>query len=471
MVEYIKTSNRNVGENLIIVEKLNVELQRPLRVAHIGNIANNAYLAAKSQRELGLDAHCFSPDYTHVMGFPEWEECSFKRRLDLGAFDDFFPEIDFKRPKWFHSGSWEAIRKHFEQSSELPAPLDQIPLLKRASSLALFRLWKLFRPIGRKIIPYRHRAMVVNSLLIKLRKPGMAPALAVLKHFDIIHFYGPYNYMTQLINFNTPFLSTEHGTLRDYVFTEYEQSRYSRKGYLRSEKVLITNQDSLPAALRAGIDESKIEFTPHPSNENDLLNLRKRRSHMDLNNARIVVPARQVIRSDIDAGKGNYEIFSAIAICKKLDLKVKFQIPLWGDNVSDSVNYVRKLDIEDFIEWLPLLSRPMLKLYITEAVAVIDQLNVPAYGAIGADALAIGTPLLTHCGFENDLLAFGEIAPVMHSSMSTDIVRHLESILLSKFDFQAHALKSQLWYDKHLANDISTNVALNSYLSILDSRR
>jgi len=471
VVEFVKTCDRNVGQNLIIVEKLKVKLQRPLRVAHVGNIANNAYLAAKSQRELGLDSHCFSPDYTHVMGFPEWEECTFKRRSDLGAFQDFFPETDFKRPNWFHCGSWEDIRKHFEQSSGFPTSRDQIPLKMRALTVALFRFWKLFRPIGRRIIPYRHRSMVVNSLLIKLRKPGMVTALEVLKQFDIIHFYGPYNYMTQLIDFSTPFLSTEHGTLRDYIFTEYEQARHSRSGYLRSEKVLITNQDSLPAALRVGIDKSKIEFTPHPSNENGLLNLRRRRIHIDLISARVVVPARQVIRSDIDAGKGNYEIFSAIEICKRLDLKVKFQIPLWGDNVSESINYVRKLDIEDSIEWLPLLSRPMLKLYIAEAVAVIDQLNVPAYGAIGADALAIGTPLLTHSGFENDLLAFGEIAPIMHSSMSTDIVRHLDTLLLGKFDFQTHAIKSQLWYDKHLSNDISMNVALNSYLSILDSRR
>jgi len=50
---------------------------RPLRVLHIGNIANNAYINAKIQRRLGIDADVCCYDYYHVMGCPEWEDADF----------------------------------------------------------------------------------------------------------------------------------------------------------------------------------------------------------------------------------------------------------------------------------------------------------------------------------------------------------------------------------------------------------
>jgi glycosyltransferase involved in cell wall biosynthesis len=79
---------------------------RPLRVLHIGNIANNAYNNAKIQRRHGIDADVICHDYYHVMGTPEWEDADF--RGDVG--DPFYPDwwkVDlggFSRPAWFAQG-------------------------------------------------------------------------------------------------------------------------------------------------------------------------------------------------------------------------------------------------------------------------------------------------------------------------------------------------------------------------------
>lgn len=76
---------------------------RPLRVLHIGNIANNAYNNALIQRQRGIDAYVLSFDYYHIMATPEWEDADFSG--DIG--DDFFPDwwaVDlkgFERPRWF----------------------------------------------------------------------------------------------------------------------------------------------------------------------------------------------------------------------------------------------------------------------------------------------------------------------------------------------------------------------------------
>jgi len=73
--------------------------QRTLRILHIGNIANNAYLNAKILNQAGYD-------YYHIMGNPEWEEADFDGKVN----DQFYPDWSsvrlngFKRPKWFVQG-------------------------------------------------------------------------------------------------------------------------------------------------------------------------------------------------------------------------------------------------------------------------------------------------------------------------------------------------------------------------------
>src|SRR2546421_4301610 len=62
---------------------------RPLRVLHVGNIANNAYLNAKFLRQAGIDCHVLCYDYYEVASTPEWEEWDGR---------------GYSRPTWFVQG-------------------------------------------------------------------------------------------------------------------------------------------------------------------------------------------------------------------------------------------------------------------------------------------------------------------------------------------------------------------------------
>jgi Glycosyl transferases group 1 len=79
---------------------------RPLRVLHVGNIAGNAYVAAKKLREVGVAADVLASEWYHVMACPEWEELALRR--DWG--DDYAPQIaaadlaNYRRPRWFVQG-------------------------------------------------------------------------------------------------------------------------------------------------------------------------------------------------------------------------------------------------------------------------------------------------------------------------------------------------------------------------------
>ena len=78
---------------------------RPLRVLHIGNIANNAYNNALIQRRFGIEADVICYNYYHVMGCPEWEAASFDGNIDNMFPDWWATELGgWRRPDWFAQG-------------------------------------------------------------------------------------------------------------------------------------------------------------------------------------------------------------------------------------------------------------------------------------------------------------------------------------------------------------------------------
>ncbi len=86
--------------------RLNHALGRPLRVLHVGNIANNAYHNARLLNQIGIESSVIAYDYYHIMGCPEWEDADF----DGGFGDQFRPDWsqvnlqNFQRPRWFAQG-------------------------------------------------------------------------------------------------------------------------------------------------------------------------------------------------------------------------------------------------------------------------------------------------------------------------------------------------------------------------------
>ena len=64
----------NLDDALCWIESFREARGRPLRVLHIGNVANNAYNNAKLLNRAGLDCDVICYDYYHMMSCPEWED-------------------------------------------------------------------------------------------------------------------------------------------------------------------------------------------------------------------------------------------------------------------------------------------------------------------------------------------------------------------------------------------------------------
>jgi glycosyltransferase involved in cell wall biosynthesis len=128
------------------LDEFEQEHGRPLRVLHIGNIANNAYNNAKILRKIGVEADVMCHNYYHMMGTPEWEDANF-----IGKHgDDFFPDwwrVDlngFQRPTWFFQGPrelcFDAVNAKFVDPGQFKRAFTQLEL---ATSLICYRRSKL----------------------------------------------------------------------------------------------------------------------------------------------------------------------------------------------------------------------------------------------------------------------------------------------------------------------------------------
>lgn len=88
-----------------VIAELTRKLGRPLRVLHIGNIANNAYNNAVIQRQYGIEAEVLSYNYYHIMSCPEWEDARFRGHVDPNYPDWWSTNLKgWRRPDWFVQG-------------------------------------------------------------------------------------------------------------------------------------------------------------------------------------------------------------------------------------------------------------------------------------------------------------------------------------------------------------------------------
>jgi glycosyltransferase involved in cell wall biosynthesis len=95
----------NAGAGNPDLNAIEERLGRPLRVLHIGNIANNAYNNACIQRQYGIEADVLSYDYYHVMSTPEWEDAEFTGDIDANAPNWWGTSLKgWRRPDWFVQG-------------------------------------------------------------------------------------------------------------------------------------------------------------------------------------------------------------------------------------------------------------------------------------------------------------------------------------------------------------------------------
>lgn len=468
-----------------------------MKILHIGNIANNAYLAALGDRKNGMQAYVISPEYTHVMGFPFWEHEEIEIDKELHFQGDLLQQ-KYPCPDWFVYGTWDEIIEVFQKkilktrnlgklrgksNESLPEIIESRLQVENIFKI-LFKLIRFsidtLRPFAKKYLSDNINTWIANTYLVKLRKKMNTIFIKdiqnIVNEFDIIVFYGAANSIIGLYNLEIKyFISFEHGTLRDYIWTKYPAASESRKRYSESTCIMVSNQDNYQSAFQLmNQNEERVFRTPHPTTDDNLDQLRDIRlqnvSDLVLNKA-ILFPARHSYSKDIDIGKGFDQIIDVVESILKYDNKFKFIFVEWGEHLDLTKSILKKKGISNFVEWRPLMSRLLLKRTMAQSLYVVDQFNIPAYGGIVSDSLSVGTTIFSRKRDDLDLMHFGAISPVIGFQNVEDLVRKILAMSIKESDIIIQTKENIEWSDKYLSQNKATEIRNGAYKFLLNQRR
>jgi len=432
-----------------------------MRILHVGNIANNGYLAAKKEREHGYESYLINVNAHHVMMMPEWEELNVVFEYNQYEVKNL-KQFGAKIPSWVLSGTWSEIHAALIPTVESSKDATSKTNAKRNLNDFLSFMIKHFR----QWIPRKLRPFIAYNVLYRLRNFNEEKYITnIFGSFDYIVLYGPFCSLSKFIK-NNKYIAFEHGTLRNFVHTNYRLAKNTKLGFENAAVTLVSNQDCL--SLAQAICKNKVIKSPHPINDKNFYNERVLRNYYLTNNKResieVLVPARHTFSIATDVGKGNEAIYSAI---KKLFIEkenVIFHLIRWGENLPYAIKELEDIEKSGFVKWHNLMTRPKLREFMIKSDAVIDQLLIPAFGGISIDTIGLGVPLLTNHQDTIDIEYFGSVAPIFSVDSADSIVVSLKNLKkMTKNDQLVYFENSCNWFDQNLTSDLSLAARLKAY--------
>jgi glycosyltransferase involved in cell wall biosynthesis len=438
-----------------------------LRVLHVGNIANNAYLNAKLLRRAGVEADALCDEW-RIFCQPEWEEAELEgvfsadERLDAGAAAG-----RWTKPNW-------VLRP---QSSEADSPRTQ--LLKQRLLLvkelpALTRRRQELRSAYAPLRPLLgHDLGVLDLSRVSTWKRSLERQVgslrALFSEYDVVQLNGAYPAFIPLGLPRIPYVAFEHGTMRELPFEDTGRGRLLALGYRMSPKVLITNADVIEQARLLGVEDRCI-FTPHPLDEEKY------------------TPGPSKLRAEVEQ-----DGFDFVLLCpsrhdwhvKGLDRLLRAFAELvrsrrprsilllfdWGQEVGRSRELVQQLGIEPNVRW----SQPLPKLRLIDAYRaadiVLDQFLIGTFGAVAPEAMACGRPVVM--AFDPALHAwcFPTLPPIVNARTPEQIYRELTRLAGDEQRRLALGKAGREWVERHYGWRVAVDRQLAIYEELVKVHR
>jgi glycosyltransferase involved in cell wall biosynthesis len=408
---------------------------QPLRVLHVGNVGNNAYLNARFLRAAGVDCHVLSSDYYDRLATPEWE--------------------GHERPQWFAQGPLSVA------SAYLAALCDDDAANAR-------RLWRHLRA-SRAIPPrlrfgVRRARIAASSAKSALRSTRAAddrgatdadddlapyrPALPIWEElftrYDIVQAYAT-DPIWPFATGKHPYVAYEHGTLREFTSERDALSRLTTRAYRASDHTFVTNGDCLPHAERIGVPSFSAMIHP-----------------LDVDAHREDLSARSAeIRRSLDADvillcpmrhdwtvKGTDKHIRALPrILSRSSKRVVLTLCEWGVDVEKSRTLVDDLGCAPNVTWLPLLPRRELIATMKAADVVLDQMTLPHFDATVPQALAADVPVVMSYRSESTEWIVDEPAPILSAFTEDEIADAVETAVDPAWR-SAFSVRARDWIDR-----------------------
>jgi hypothetical protein len=469
---------------------------RPLRVLHVGNIANNAYLNGKFLRRAGIDCHVMSYDYYDPMATPEWEG-------------------DKPRPAWFVQGpsrmciayllaftegnTWSARGRRIQMAvaRKLLAPvalrqgrwrLHQLAVLwylrfRRSVRILLSRTYWLVSWVSNwwmRVFGLRIRSMFrrlsqggfaaaslasVSAIGSRSRSQeivdefdvsfaGRADRLIIdevkewlwrveewqrlFARYDVVQCYAT-DPIRALVAGKRPYVAFEHGTLRDFTLGDDPLHRLNALAYRSADHVFITNGDCLAYAERLGVER----YTPmvHPVDVEQHSRERPERTTHIRASLGAEVLLLCPLRHDWAIKGTDVHLRALPALVERHGPGTVLALCEWGAEVSRSAKLIAELGCAENVRWLPPLDRLALVDHIKASDVVLDQMALPHFGATAPQALAAGRPVVMSYDPSSTAWIAAEPAPILSAfdpaGVELAVDRALDPYWLSAFRVEA----------------------------------
>ncbi|MFM9975746.1 MAG: glycosyltransferase [Beijerinckiaceae bacterium] len=479
------------------VEALTAALGRPLRVLHIGNIANNGFNNARIQRAHGVAADVLCADNYHIMATPEWEEAPIRER----PADDFFPDwgaVDlgnYRRPRWFAAAPLADACRYLEAyaggddegAERLWRVMERerhILCSRRLPSRSRFFIRKIGLKLAyeRKKVEIRlglHQARVEDEArlhgalhLAAIKRlwgeqkgewpfpakaedfahywERIAPVARLLPHYDIIQGYAQDGIWALLMG--RAYAAYEHGTLRQLPFEDHAVGRLVALVYGLADQVFVTNSDVLPSIARLGLEAQRVHCLPHAFDEQKLTGWRDAHPAIIPASDEVVFfsPTRQHWRdADMSLTKGNDIMLHAAGRLWASGRRFRIILVEWGQDVVASKQLIHALGLDQAVRWVPPMGKQDLWRAYCFSHAVLDQFVLPALGGVGFETLALGCRLISRTDPPTLAGFFGASPPVLPAASIDDVAASLARVIDDPQDNAAIGPAGRVWIETY----------------------
>lgn len=459
-----------------------------MKVAHIGNTANNAYLNAKFLRRIGVEADAYYVCADFGMGHPEWEDAAFDAEVDVYNPPDW-SRVHFTngyvRPEWAipmdgasSAGAARpvasAVRRRMSRRlaslvyGEGGGPVARVSL---AGLLVARKAYAAFRLLS----PERRRARgeaagLVRTLREELAEAGISVRIGVgdvlgyrfvpecrrlARSYDVLQLYGGDAVKGPLLGKGARYVTFEHGTMRFTPFADTREGKLLAESYRRAAAVLITNADCLLAADRLGIDPRRRRFVPHPVDEEKYCpgetSLRGELSECYEADHIFLCPTRHDwgwLRGDSKRVEKALRAFVRFVRARPRSLLILCE---WGHEVGRSKRLLEESGVAGKVLWVRPLPKMRLLDFYRAADAVLDQFSdsIGSFGALTAEALSCGKPVITYLNRSVHERCFREQPPTLDALEEDEILQRMIEVADDRAHAEEVGRRSREWILAH----------------------
>jgi len=484
------------------LKRVEEKLGRPLRVLHIGNIANNAYNNAKIMRRYGVEADVLSLNSYHVTSTPEWEEGAIVALAGTPQAPDWrLTKLrdGYKRPDWFIEGPGRLCIPYLNarKRNRLAAAFLGALLGLHNSVHSAQRGWRhalaSLLPLARAALRWGTRnsrpaastpsAPETQKAELSADDTGMQPGdldeyqlearlmERLGAYYDVIQGYALSAIIPQMSGYGHKTTCYEHGTLRDIPFEDTPRGRVCAHTYQQAPAVFITNTDCVAAADRLGIPRQNQHPIPHAFNDLKLSDYCVRRAPQITTPElpTFIAPARHDWLGDVS--KGNDIVLRAVKIMSESSAGFRLRLVRWGEDIAASEQLIRDLGIDQHIEWLDLMPKEELWDQYLACDGILDQFVLPALSGIGFEALACGKPLFTRIDPQVVQSFFGAEPPLLNVSSPDTLAAAMNTLIQDRSAYDDIGIAAAEWAKVYHSSARVMSLQLDVYEHMIEGQQ